>query len=118
VVKKLFLYCFRWQLSTPILYFVILICGPGIIGTILANLVGALIFFWVDAWLFKSRNFAEWEVKRLGVCHDCGKVGSVRRLSYHKSSDSVYDRRDDPDPQYRCHFCSAEKYSSLNLPKE
>lgn len=54
--KKYILYLFRWQLSTPILA----ICCIGfnkygtLTATILANLVGGLIFFWVDRLIFKS----------------------------------------------------------------
>ena len=56
LVKKYFLYLLRWQLSTPILA----ICCIGfnkygtITATILANLIGGLIFFWIDKWIFRK----------------------------------------------------------------
>ena len=44
-------YLFRWQLSTPILYGVLVMCNP-VIGsmssTILANLIGGCFFFFID----------------------------------------------------------------------
>lgn len=54
-VKKYILYIVRWQLSTPILAFCLwLMAGLDVIvATIIANLIGALIFFWVDRWIFR-----------------------------------------------------------------
>ena len=55
-IKKFGLYLIRWQLSTPILA---LCCSHldakyGVIGsTIIANLVGGMLFFWIDRWIFK-----------------------------------------------------------------
>lgn len=55
-MRSFLLYCIRWQLSTPVLA----ICWKfedifGIIGaTILANLIGASIFFFVDKQIFKN----------------------------------------------------------------
>ena len=53
---KFLLYCFRWQLSTPILA----VCCAGLASygyftaTIVANLIGACIFFFVDKLIFKT----------------------------------------------------------------
>ncbi len=55
-IKKLFLYMIRWQLSTPILAIVIGIfayLGDWVAATI-ANLIGSLIFFWIDRLIFNS----------------------------------------------------------------
>lgn len=58
IIKKYILYLFRWQLSTPILAF----CCIGfdkygtLVATILANLIGGLIFFWVDMLIFKNKK--------------------------------------------------------------
>lgn len=55
-MKKLSLYIFRWQLSTPILAIIVyfLIDYLGSLGTtILANFIGALIFYKVDKLIFK-----------------------------------------------------------------
>ena len=53
--KKYLLYLFRWQLSTPILAIVLyLLHTTTLLETIIANLVGGLIFFWVDRVIFKN----------------------------------------------------------------
>ena len=55
---KLIIYLLRWQLSTPILsaviYFTIDLWG-NIASTILANLIGGLIFYKVDKLIFKKK---------------------------------------------------------------
>lgn len=56
MLKKYIAYLIRWQLSTPILavclYF---LAGLGELwATIVANLIGGLIFFWVDKKIFKK----------------------------------------------------------------
>jgi len=53
--KKYVLYLLRWQLSTPILALItanLAYLGYWYAATI-ANLIGGLIFFWVDRWIFK-----------------------------------------------------------------
>lgn len=55
-VKKYALYLLRWQLSTPILALVLWLladCGT-IAATIVANLIGGALFFFVDRWIFKG----------------------------------------------------------------
>ncbi len=113
--KQYLLYCLRWQMSTPTLWVVIWWLGPGLWGTIVANFIGALIFFWVDRVIFGVHAYQEWEIKRVGVCYGCGKIGPVKRLRYDPASG--YDRRDDPDPQFRCESCSKIKLRLLNLSK-
>ncbi|MCL2085874.1 hypothetical protein FWH09_03010 [Candidatus Saccharibacteria bacterium] len=56
--KKYGLYLIRWQLSTPILAGVIwwLSDWNPFFATIIANLVGGLIFFWVDKAIFSVRD--------------------------------------------------------------
>lgn len=56
-IKKLSFYVLRWQLSTPILY-VVIACLPysNLTKTIIANLIGALVFFPVDELIFKSKG--------------------------------------------------------------
>jgi len=51
-MKRLVLYLLRWQLSTPTLWLVIHLLGAGLWQTIVANLIGGLIFYWVDRWIF------------------------------------------------------------------
>ena len=58
MVKKYLLYLLRWQLSTPILA-LCLVCLSGLgelWATIIANLIGGLIFFWVDNLIFGHTN--------------------------------------------------------------
>jgi formate/nitrite transporter FocA (FNT family) len=56
--KKFLLYIIRWQLSTPVLAYVIeRFAHLGFWGSsALANLIGALIFFWVDLAIFNWEN--------------------------------------------------------------
>lgn len=57
-MKKFLLYLLRWQLSTPILALVLLLMKDWnyLIATIVANLIGGIIFFWVDKWIFKDKK--------------------------------------------------------------
>jgi len=56
MIKKYILYLLRWQLSTPILAVCLIwLAGLGEVwATIVANLIGGLIFFWVDRLIFKK----------------------------------------------------------------
>lgn len=60
-MKKFVLYLIRWQLSTPILAVCLLWLAA--LGewpaTIIANLIGGCIFFFVDKWIFKEDNGKE-----------------------------------------------------------
>ena len=53
-MKKFFLYLVRWQLSSPILAVCMVWMGGWnvAVATIVANLIGGCIFFWVDRWIF------------------------------------------------------------------
>lgn len=114
---KFLLYVTRWQLSTPILWIVVSNLGTSLEATVIANLIGASIFFWVDKVIFRARNMVVWEVVPAGECADCGATGNVRRLALApggaKSPRRIYDRRDDVRPEYRCSACSKEKLSRL-----
>lgn len=52
------LYLIRWQLSTPILAVCLIWLGGlgEVPATIMANLIGGLIFFWVDKLIFRSNK--------------------------------------------------------------
>lgn len=59
--KKYFLYLIRWQLSTPILYLVLLLLPmigikDKLLITVIANLIGGLIFFWIDLLLIFRKD--------------------------------------------------------------
>lgn len=57
-MKKFFLYLIRWQLSSPILAVCMVWMGGWnvAIATIVANLIGGCIFFWVDRWIFGEKK--------------------------------------------------------------
>jgi hypothetical protein len=106
------LYLVRWQLSTPIL------AGAGIVffsmgqvaSAVIANLIGGLIFYWVDKFIFTSRALAaQWEVKENIRCVDCGKIARGYRLV----KTGTYDRLEDSRPEFRCEECSIRKSKEL-----
>jgi len=102
----------RWQLSTPILAFcVVWFKGMGSLeATMLANLIGGLIFFWVDHLIFSGHiNEPLWVVKEDVKCADCGVVARGYRLIYTTN----YDRRRDSVIKFRCESCSAKKTEKL-----
>ncbi len=49
------LYLLRWQLSSIVLYPCMYLTNNALINVILANLIGGLIFYWVDRKIFKNR---------------------------------------------------------------
>ena len=52
---KFILYLVRWQLSTPILALCLKFLNfSTLINTIIANLIGGCIFFWVDKSIFNK----------------------------------------------------------------
>lgn len=56
MIKKYVLYLLRWQLSTPILALILYLLNINeILETIIANLIGGLIFFWIDKLIFKEK---------------------------------------------------------------
>ena len=110
--KRYGLYLLRWQASTPLLAVVgILLASMGQwVAAIVANLIGGLIFFWVDQFIFTSQSLAaQWEVKESIVCVDCGKTARGYRLV--RSGD--YDRTHDHEPEFRCEECSQKKTAEL-----
>jgi hypothetical protein len=52
VLFHLSLYLGRWQLSNFSLAGVIVLLGVGILPVIIANVIGGMIFFWVDRFIF------------------------------------------------------------------
>lgn len=63
LIKQYILYLIRWQLSTPILTVVMQLFNSGqgdisesLVPSIVANLIGGLIFFWVDKFIFKEKK--------------------------------------------------------------
>ncbi|HOV90527.1 MAG TPA: hypothetical protein PKW07_07415 [Syntrophorhabdaceae bacterium] len=110
--KRYGLYLIRWQLSTPILAGVLYVLSmlDKLTATVIANLIGGLIFFWVDKFIFTSHLLtAQWEIKDEVFCVDCGKKARGYRLVKAKG----YDKTRDPRPQFRCEECSAKKTEEL-----
>lgn len=117
--KRYFIYLIRWQLSTPILAPVVAYFkhSPSIFGTTedwigssVANLIGGLIFFWVDKFIFTSKALdAQWEVKENAKCVDCDKVTRGYRLA----KTTNYNRLNVKTPEFRCENCSQKKASEL-----
>ena len=99
----------RWQLSTPILWLVLHKMGAGITATIVANLIGGSIFFWVDKFIFTSKAIELWHYRETGICPRCGKMSCLWRLvktdNYDKSGSA---------PIFLCHSCSRDKIKELN----
>lgn len=58
MLRKYLLYILRWQCSSPILAVCLYLLGGlnVVVATIIANLIGGLIFFWVDKWIFKENK--------------------------------------------------------------
>ena len=110
--KRYLLYLIRWQLSTPILAAVLyfLASMSALTATIIANLIGGLIFFWVDQFIFTSQSLAaQWEIREQIRCADCGTIARGYRLVRAKN----YDRTEDAHPQFRCENCSKRKSEEL-----
>jgi len=110
--KRYFFYLLRWQLSTPILAIVLvwLSTMDKWIATMIANLIGGLIFFWVDKFIFETRILsAQWEVMDNVCCVDCGKTSRGYRLVKTEN----YDRVNDKEPEFRCEGCSQVKANAL-----
>ncbi len=104
-------YLVRWQLSTPILAIVLIVLASmnKWAATIIANLIGGLIFFWVDRFIFTSRLLqAQWEVQDNVTCADCGRTARGYRLVKTWN----YDRTD-AAPEFRCETCSQKKTERL-----
>ena len=112
LITKYVLYLGRWQLSTPILAVcVVYFARLGATGsTVLANLFGGLIFFWVDRWIFKHTSILQgevWEVQVDVVCADCGRPLD---RGYRLVKANHYDKTGDRHPEFRCAECSRRKY--------
>lgn len=57
---KFLLYLLRWQLSTPILAVCVVWLNRygTTVSTVVANLIGGCIFFWVDRLIFKNKDIS------------------------------------------------------------
>jgi len=112
MAKKYLFYLIRWQLSTPILAVVLIILANmnTVVATIIANLIGGLIFFWVDKLIFRTLpDKPLWEIRDDITCFDCGKQGRGYRIAEWLS----YNRRQDNNPQFRCETCKDIKAQKI-----
>ena len=112
MIKKYILYLLRWQLSTPILAIVLKVLSNmnTLLATIIANLIGGLIFFWVDRFIFKKKSdIPLWEIKNNVICYDCHKKAKGYRIVEWGN----YDRSEDKNPEYRCKECSIKKMKTI-----
>jgi len=107
-MRRFILYLLRWQLSTPILWLVLRRMGAGVWSTVVANLIGGAIFFWVDKFIFTSYAVEVWQFKDKGTCDNCGKQESLWRLVKAPN----YDKRDSK-PVFLCMACSRAKTDEL-----
>lgn len=107
-MRRFILYLIRWQLSTPILWLVVRNLGAGLWQTVVANLIGGSIFFWVDKFIFTSKAVEMWHFKEKGICDDCGKETSLWRLVLAPN----YDKRD-AEPKFFCMECSKRRTDQL-----
>jgi len=59
---KLLFYILRWQLSTPVLYLcMIWLPWDSLVKTIIANLIGAVMFFPIDKWIMGGKKWKKKE---------------------------------------------------------
>lgn len=106
-MKRFILYLIRWQLSTPILWLVVRHLGTSLYSTVIANLIGGAIFFWVDRFIFTSQAVEVWHIKE-GRCAKCGKISHLWRLV----KTAGYDRSG-AKPVFLCMDCSKDKTDEL-----
>lgn len=109
--KQYAIYLVRWQLSTPILAVVLIALATmnKLVATVIANLIGGLIFFWVDKFIFTSPLLkAQWEVQDNIECYDCGKIARGYRLIKTPNYDKT-----NAVPKFRCESCSQKKTQRL-----
>jgi hypothetical protein len=79
-------------------------------NTIIANLIGGLLFFWIDRFIFTSSIIIpQWEIKNEIQCVDCGEIAKGFRLVRTKN----YDKTQDKTPEFRCGTCSEIKLKEL-----
>jgi len=106
-MRRFTLYLIRWQLSTPILWLAVRQMGTSLYATVIANLIGGAIFFWVDKFIFTSQAVEVWHIRE-GKCDKCGTTSHLWRLV----KTAGYDRSDSK-PVFLCMACSKEKTDEL-----
>lgn len=58
-LKKFILYSLKWQMGTPVMILVLLLLPINniIIKTILSNILGAVLFYKIDLWIFTRDKY-------------------------------------------------------------
>jgi hypothetical protein len=115
MLKRYLLYLARWQLSTPILAICLITLVPlGKIGsTVVANLIGGLLFFWLDRFIFTHHCLGQvWESEEKVVCMECGKVERGFRLVCADADDR------EPRPAFRCPECTERRTAGTRRPSQ
>lgn len=58
MLRKFFLYLLRWQMSTPILAICVVWLNQygTTVSTVVANLIGGCLFFWIDRLIFNGNG--------------------------------------------------------------
>lgn len=107
--KRFGTYLFRWQCSSPILAGILFLIPDPIWGTIVANFIGGSIFYWVDRWIFSSKELSVQWAKSYGRCVDCGKQGRVYRIAKAPN----YNKVKDTNPEFRCGDCADKKAKEI-----
>ena len=117
MIKKYALYLLRWQMSTPILAVCVIwfVSLGATWSTIIANLIGGLIFFWVDRWIFNHTNLIKGELWETALEITCASCGNEVEKGYRLVKAKGYDKMGDKEPEFRCHECSRVKYASMNV---
>lgn len=109
--KRYILYLIRWQLSTPILAICVIwfAFAGSLWATVIANLIGGLIFFWIDKFIFQSHSLdSSWQIKEEISCFDCGQISRGYRLVKSENYN-----RETAVPEFRCEKCSIQKSKKL-----
>jgi hypothetical protein len=81
--------------------------GSSLYSTIIANLIGGSIFFWIDKFIFTSQALEIWHIKE-GRCDNCGVNSHLWRLI----KTTGYDKSN-AKPIFLCMKCSKEKTDQL-----
>ena len=110
--KRYSIYLIRWQLTTPLLAWCLIVFSSlgATWAAVIANLMGGMIFYFVDQFIFQSEKLdASWQVREKVVCADCKAVTRGYRLVKSKN----YDRSRDKHPEFRCELCSTIKTKKM-----
>lgn len=63
--KKYGMYLFRWQLTSITMLPIVMVLGGDFFGVFMANLIGGLLFFWVDQFIFNGHKIKVLELLKL-----------------------------------------------------